>query len=460
MNDLISAVMGGEFEVKRVKELIKSDPKLISSRDSIGTPLHYAAYYCNKGAMELLLNNGADANAKASNWMGDNVTPLRLAEREGHKAIAELLRKHGGHDSDIHVAARNNDLVSIKALLKGEPSLIFYKDKGGFTPLHTAAANGQKEVAELLLTNTLKPDVNANNNHGQTPLSLATLLGHNEVVEFLLANGAVLNSLANSTVHKHSIEVDVCAATRGETTTEYKHPTRTTTTSYETVSLGKVTVTAKPGAGSQFTLDVQPDCRIAVRQCEYFILHSAHVDRPLPEEVRKALSRLVRVTAIAGCIILPIILGGVAFALIIQELLPFFYTVLGAAVISCATVFSIIWCAIWYPSVLLPVMSPTDKTNSKGAWLVKAGLFAKSDFTESLQRIWVVEAVTIGRPQKNYHFRYSQSIDDWAVHKTLISIPIHRSLDSCGVLPASLTSMFGQKVTTIGSNSQIWNIPK
>jgi hypothetical protein len=91
-------------------------------------------------AVELLLAHQVDVNAVTEGW-----TPLHEAAAMGNKAIAELLLKAG---ADVN--ARNNN---------------------GYTPLHVAVEHRQPELAELLLAN--KADPNERNNAGQTPLDLA-----------------------------------------------------------------------------------------------------------------------------------------------------------------------------------------------------------------------------------------------------------------------------------------------
>jgi ankyrin repeat protein len=115
-------------KLKEVKELLKKNPELVSSRDNDGltplhyavqcarkdvaelllakgadvnardkhgdTPLHYAVQWAQKDAAELLLAKGADINAKG----GYGMTPLRCAVGYGHKDIIELLRQHGGQE--------------------------------------------------------------------------------------------------------------------------------------------------------------------------------------------------------------------------------------------------------------------------------------------------------------------------------------------------------------------------
>ena len=90
---------------------------------------------------------------------------------------------------EIHDAAQNGDLAKVQALLKDNPQLVFSKDdQTGWTPLHSAAAGGHKEIAEFLLAN--KADVNARANDGATPLHLAAEKGYADVVSLLLDHGA------------------------------------------------------------------------------------------------------------------------------------------------------------------------------------------------------------------------------------------------------------------------------
>ena len=92
----------------------------------------------------------------------------------------------------IHKAAEGGHSSWVEALLKGDPALVFSRDDAGWTPLHSAAVSGQKNVVELLLAN--KADVNAKNSDGKQPLHLAAESGHEPVAVLLLANGAEVNS--------------------------------------------------------------------------------------------------------------------------------------------------------------------------------------------------------------------------------------------------------------------------
>jgi TonB family protein len=64
----------------------------------------------------------------------------------------------------------------------------FLANNTSFTPLHLAAQNGNKDVAELLLAK--KAEINVKAYDGWTPLHLAARYGHKDVIELLLAKGA------------------------------------------------------------------------------------------------------------------------------------------------------------------------------------------------------------------------------------------------------------------------------
>ena len=88
---LIAAVAGQ----KEIAELLIADGADVNAKDDVGqTPLYFAA---DKEVVELLIAKGADVNAK-DNFGG---TPLDFAIRFDHTEIADLLRKHGGKESEL-----------------------------------------------------------------------------------------------------------------------------------------------------------------------------------------------------------------------------------------------------------------------------------------------------------------------------------------------------------------------
>jgi ankyrin repeat protein len=97
--------------------------------------------------------------------------------------------------SAVHEASKNDDLGTVKRLLKDNPSLVSSQDKEGDTPLYTAAFWGHKDAVLLLLANNA--DVNARNKDGATPLHTAAYWGHKDVVLLLLDNKADVNAKDN-----------------------------------------------------------------------------------------------------------------------------------------------------------------------------------------------------------------------------------------------------------------------
>jgi ankyrin len=91
----------------------------------------------------------------------------------------------------IHDAAEIGDLDQVKALLKAWPELLEAPDEKGVTPLHVAAANGRKLVAEALLVR--RANVALKTKLGWTPLHFAAGKGDPATVALLLAYGAPVN---------------------------------------------------------------------------------------------------------------------------------------------------------------------------------------------------------------------------------------------------------------------------
>ena len=104
------------------------------------------------------IHDGTDVVAKGG-WKEG--TPLHYAAWEGHKEIAELLIAKG---ADVNA-----------------------KDKNSATPLHLAAEYDHKEIAELLIANGA--DVNAKRSDGSTPLDWAIGRKHSETADLLRKHG-------------------------------------------------------------------------------------------------------------------------------------------------------------------------------------------------------------------------------------------------------------------------------
>ncbi len=192
---------------EKLKTMNRAFPDLLSCRDDDGsTLLHRAAFSGKKAVAELLLAEGADANAIRK----DGKTPMHLAAEEGNGAIVEMLmgnkaaaypkdnngdtplnlavRRHHTHvvkllEINLHEAAKKGSLERIRGLLEAFPDLLDAKDFSRETPLVKAVRTGRTEVVELLLA--LGADPNAGD-----ALHAAAGSRRTEIVELLLAHGA------------------------------------------------------------------------------------------------------------------------------------------------------------------------------------------------------------------------------------------------------------------------------
>ncbi len=127
--DVFEAAALGRID--RLRELLDADSELVHARSADdGTALHFAAFFRQPEATRLLVERGAELEARASTF--GNVTPLHSACASGERESARILLEHGA-----------------------DPNV---RQQGGFTPLHAAAQNGDEELARLLLERTADPE--------------------------------------------------------------------------------------------------------------------------------------------------------------------------------------------------------------------------------------------------------------------------------------------------------------
>ena len=91
----------------------------------------------------------------------------------------------------IFEAVWDNDLDRVKKLIKENPALLHYKSNEGYSPLHSAARMGLKDIVKFFIEK--ETDINTANLWGTTPLHYACEWGRAEVVEILIQSGADIN---------------------------------------------------------------------------------------------------------------------------------------------------------------------------------------------------------------------------------------------------------------------------
>ena len=210
-------------KIDDAKQLLKSKPELIKSRDdSQRTAIHIAARFSKPDAVKLLLDAGAEPNVTAYN----KFTPLHVCTTP---ESAKLLIKHGAKTDAVDawgntplqnaaqlgrkklcetmiISGAKLDLLSaiylgkrddVKKMVTENPDVV--KEHvgtsslwGNNTPLGVAASKGDKELVALFIENgadvnggTYRPNVGT-----YTPICNAVWGKHHEIVELLLKHGA------------------------------------------------------------------------------------------------------------------------------------------------------------------------------------------------------------------------------------------------------------------------------
>src|SRR5262245_7682316 len=222
------AAKGGHAEVVRQLVAAKADVKAVTTTGA--TALHFAAASGSAETATILLDNGADVNAREPQW---EQTPLMFAAAAGRTAVVKVLLARGadvkatakvvnisernrldGADSrerNARVAAIQRELAAKAAAAGGqagpapaargrrggddgnEPEPLGYADlvgaQGGLTALLLAARDGQEATAFTLLD--AGADINQVSASDHTsPLLMATINGHFDLAKRLLDRGA------------------------------------------------------------------------------------------------------------------------------------------------------------------------------------------------------------------------------------------------------------------------------
>jgi len=193
-NVLIASTGSGIFaasvsnDVNSVRASLKRDPNQAVIRDAGGfTPLHLAARSGRRQVIELLLDSGAEIDARTKFEM----TPLQFAAVHGHKDVVDLLVARGAK-IDIFVASALGDTKQLADFLAHDPNLV-NAVRANFTPLHWAAYCGHADVAEMLIVKGANVNAVVGATGGAAPLYWAVKYNHVHLARLLFAKGANLD---------------------------------------------------------------------------------------------------------------------------------------------------------------------------------------------------------------------------------------------------------------------------
>ncbi|HSR97087.1 MAG TPA: ankyrin repeat domain-containing protein [Kofleriaceae bacterium] len=150
----------GVGDTAEIARQLKRDPKLATRWTDFGwSALHLAAFSGVPGAVQLLLDRGAEVNARARSKFKN--TPLQAALLAGQLATAKLL------------------------LDRGADPLV--RQAHGFTPLQEASLVGRRDIVDLLLA--AGAEINSRADDGRTAVTEALRGKHPELAEYLRSKG-------------------------------------------------------------------------------------------------------------------------------------------------------------------------------------------------------------------------------------------------------------------------------
>ncbi|MHC4534324.1 MAG: ankyrin repeat domain-containing protein [Planctomycetota bacterium] len=137
-------------------------------------------------------------------WRQDYPMAKQVASFHQHMAseamntlqeVTELLKRKDGPMARLRIALHMRCVEKAKAFIEGCIN-INVSDGHGYTPLHYAVQNNQKEIVHLLISKNA--NVTLKTRLGQTPLHIALDRGNKDIVELLLTKGADINAADNT----------------------------------------------------------------------------------------------------------------------------------------------------------------------------------------------------------------------------------------------------------------------
>lgn len=187
---LIAAASQGHTAI--IEELLDMDEIEVDDVDSLAgeTALSSAARNGCTDTTSTLLSRGACVDGRNKKAL----SPLLLAVKEGHWAVAERLLQNRADIEQVDpnektalIIAAEEGHVGLIDLLLNRGSSITAKDRDGLTALSWACLRGHLQAAKCLAERNA--DLQHLDNTGRTPLDLAAYQGSSALVQMLLDKG-------------------------------------------------------------------------------------------------------------------------------------------------------------------------------------------------------------------------------------------------------------------------------
>jgi ankyrin repeat protein len=167
-------------DAEMVRRILAQCPELKARLNDPMGPFDSPAILCvrSKGMLDVLLEAGADINARSRWWAGGFGLLDQIKPELADYAISR------GAKLDAHSAARLGKLNALKELIAADPALVHARGGDGQTPLHFAST---VEVAECLLAHGANIDAR-DVDHESTPAQYM-LRERQEVARHLVKRG-------------------------------------------------------------------------------------------------------------------------------------------------------------------------------------------------------------------------------------------------------------------------------
>src|SRR5215470_12405119 len=205
-------------DADRTARALESHPELKTQIDGPmanygagATPLLAAVQRSDRKTIDVLLQAGADINARSHLWAGG----LSALDECAHDMAAFLIER--GAVLDAHAAARLGSFQELQGLVAANPGVVAARGANGQTPLHFASTI---EIAQYLLERGA--DIDARDlQHESTPAQhmLRVLQGRHyrhdrqDIARYLVARGCLTDlpmaaALGNLTLARRLLEAD------------------------------------------------------------------------------------------------------------------------------------------------------------------------------------------------------------------------------------------------------------